>query len=140
MHTKNSLELQASHNSSALSACWKLMPGRAISLQPRNAGVLHMVQGQVWATFDGPHAGHGNESGDCFLRAGEAISIRAGQRLVMESWTSEGEVPVYFEWTPAPALMALHASRWKTAVLQRLQDWGLGLQVAERKTPAAVAL
>jgi hypothetical protein len=60
--------------------------------------MLRLSQGRVWATFDGPHSGHGNESGDHFLWAGQQLAVRAGQRLVLESW---GEVPVVFEWLPA---------------------------------------
>ena len=117
MLSKNSLELQQSNGGPALSGYWKLMPGRAISLQPRVASVLRMAQGRVWITFDGPHAGHGNESGDHFLQAGQQMQVRAGQRLVLESWS---EAPVYFEWSPLPTALTVHAARWKMALSQCL--------------------
>lgn len=127
MLTKNILELQASHGGPALSGCWKLTPGRAISLQPREAGVLRIAQGQVWATFDDPHQGHGNELGDHFLQTGQRLGVRAGQHLVFEPWGAVSETPVYFEWTPVAAAVTVRAPRWNATVMQPLQDLGLAL-------------
>lgn len=134
MLTKNSLELQPSEGGPALSGCWKLALGRAISLQPRTAGVLCILQGRVWATFDGPHPGHGNESGDHFLLAGEQLAVRAGQRLVVEPWSKEA---VYFEWRPAPSAMTVHAARWKQAMTHLLHGGGMS---ADRRSPFSAAL
>ena len=130
MLTKNILELQQSYGGPAVSECWKLMPGRAISLQPRQAGVLRIAQGQVWATFDGPHSGHGNESGDHFLQAGQALAVRAGQRLVFEPWGKAGAAPVYFEWTRLPTADTVRAFRWHAAVVQPLHAGGRALLMA----------
>ena len=129
MLTENFLPIQQAQSTSALSARWKLMPGSAICLHSRKAGVLHIEQGRVWATFDGPHQGHGNEPADHFVQAGQQLALRAGQRLVIEPWCSVREAPVYFAWTPAPAAITVHATRWKTALTQRLQAWGRGLLV-----------
>ena len=57
------------------SGCWSLMQGQAISLLPREAGVLRIASGRVWATMDGPHTGFGNESGDHFLQAGQVLAV-----------------------------------------------------------------
>lgn len=133
MVTKNFLELHQSNGCSSLSGCWKLVPGRAISLQPREPGVLRIAQGQVWATVNGPHEGRGNESGDHFLRAGQALGVSAGQRLVFEPWDAAHETPVYFEWTPGPsAAVTARASRWNGAVVQPLHDLGCALLMAGR--------
>lgn len=132
MRTKNMLELQQSHGGAAVSECCRLMPGRAISLQPREAGVLRIAQGQVWATFDGPHSGPGNESGDHFLQAGQALAVCAGQRLVFEPWGQVGAAPVYFEWTRLPTADIVRVSRWNAVVLQPLRDGGRALLMAGR--------
>lgn len=105
-----------------VSGCWSLMPGTALSLLPREAGVLRIASGRVWATVDGPHAGHGNESGDHFLQAGEVLAVRAGQRLVFEPWGETLRSPVYFDWTPAVVDLAVPATHWQVAVVQPARD------------------
>jgi hypothetical protein len=130
MLSQNVLELQASPGGPALPGVWKLPPGRAISLLPRSAGVLAIEQGRVWATFDGPHAGHANESGDHFLQAGQQICLRDGQRLVVEAWSEARATPVYFEWTPLATADTVCASRWHVAVVQPLHDCGRALLMA----------
>lgn len=116
-------ELQAFHAAPAVSGCWKLIAGRAISLQPRQAGVLKIAQGRVWATVNGAHQGHGNESGDHFLQAGQQLVIGAGQHLVLESCAAPDAAPVYFEWGH---VAAGRASRWQAAV--PLYELGLALR------------
>ncbi|MDO9198898.1 DUF2917 domain-containing protein [Rhodoferax sp.] len=130
MATKNFLELHQPSRSINLSGCWELAPGRAISLQPREAGALRIAQGQVWATVDAPHQGHGNELGDHFLQSGQRLDVRAGQHLVFEPWPLATETPVYFEWTPHPSAVAVSDSRWQLAVIQPLHDLGLALSMA----------
>jgi hypothetical protein len=94
----NVLELQQLNSTPVLPGCWKLMPGQVISLRPREAGALHITQGKAWATFDGPHGAHGIDSGDLCLVAGQALAVRAGQRLVFEPL--DRDQMVCFEWTP----------------------------------------
>lgn len=132
MGINNYLELHQSSGGTAVFACWKLMPGRAISLLPHKAGVLRIAQGQVWATVNGPHAGQGNEPGDHFLQAGQQLAVDAGQRLVFEAWGGAPEAPVYFEWSPVPAAVVVRASRWPVAVAQPLRDLGWSLLMAGR--------
>lgn len=132
MVTHTVFELQSSCTGVSLPGCWKLAPGRAISLQPRETGVLRIAQGQVWATLAGPHQGHGNESGDHFLQHGQQLGVRAGQHLVFEPWGEGCGAPVYFEWTPVSSAASEHASRWHQAVVQPLHDLGLALLMAGR--------
>lgn len=114
----------------ALTGCWRLSSGRAISLQPQETGLLRIAEGQVWATLNGPHQGHGNESGDHFLQTGQHLDVRAGQHLVIEPWAAVSGAPVYFEWTPVSAAVSQHASRWNAAVTQPLRDLARALLMA----------
>lgn len=109
-------KMHQSQSAPTLSICGKLMPGQAFSWLPREAGVFSIAQGGAWLTFDGPHSGHGNESGDQVLQAGQTLVVRTGQRLVIETWSME---PVHFEWTPTR-----QASHW-LAVFQPLIGLGL---------------
>ena len=130
MTPSNALKLHPFHGGATPPGCWKLAPGRVISLQPHEAGLLRIAEGRVWATLNGPHEGHGNESGDHFLQIGQRLHVRAGQHLVMEPWAQASEAPVYFEWTPVSAAVSQQASRWNVAVTQPLHDLGLALLMA----------
>ena len=129
MVTQHFTQLQQSQGA-AVFVCWKLMPGRAISLQPRQAGVLRIEQGQVWATVDGSPRVPANELGDHFLQAGQQLAVRAGQHLVFEPYGAAGATPVYFEWTPLPESVTLRASRWHAAVMRPLRDLGQAVLMA----------
>ena len=85
---------------------WVLPAGHAVTLDVPDASALAITQGRVWATFDGPHQGPANDLGDVVLSAGERISLRAGQRVVIEPW-SVGGAPcaaqgAYFSLEQAP--------------------------------------
>ena len=82
----------------------KLEAGHAMTLQPRAAGVLRVAQGRIWATYDGPHSGPLNDLGDRVVGAGGQLPLRAGQRLVLESWN--GAAPAYFSWHPVGIIPA----------------------------------
>jgi hypothetical protein len=110
-----------------LSGTWKLVPGRAITLQPREAGMLRVAHGRVWATLDGPHAGPRNDLGDHVLGAGERLVLRADQRVVIEAWT--GESPAFFSWDPAAVPEAVASPEW-SRVMQPLADLRLALAMA----------
>lgn len=77
---------------------WKLPAGHAMTLSPREPGLLEVVYGEVWATFDGPHAGPLNDWGDRVVRAGDRLWLHAGQHLVVESWRKDA--PAFFNWEP----------------------------------------
>jgi hypothetical protein len=84
----------------ALPGTWELAAGRAMTLRPREPGVLRVARGRVWATCDGPHAGPLNDLGDRILHAGDALRLPAGQRWVLEAW--RGESAARFDWDPLP--------------------------------------
>ena len=115
-------KLHQSQSAPTLSVCGKLMPGQAFACLPREAGVFSVSQGGAWLTFDGPHAGHGNESGDHVLHAGQRLEVRVGLRGVIETWGAE---PVHFEWTPTrqvrPWLVV-----FRSLMGVGLADWGGG--------------
>jgi hypothetical protein len=79
-----------------LPGTWKLAPGRAMTLQPREEGLLCVVSGRIWLTCDGPHEGALNDLGDHVLDSGAQIRLRAGKRWVIEAWT--GGAPAHFNW------------------------------------------
>jgi hypothetical protein len=102
----------------ALPGTWKLVAGRAITLEPRNAGMLKVAHGRLWLTLEGPHHGRLNESGDHILAVGEQIRLQPGQRVVLEAW-NEGKAS-YFSWDP---VLAAQPARTRSAdLLQPLAD------------------
>jgi hypothetical protein len=130
-------ELQQSSFSCALPGTWRLAAGRAITLQPREAGILRVAHGQLWATFDGPHAGPPNDLGDRFVGVGEHLRLRAGQRLVVEA--RHAKAPAYFSWDPLP--VGAQAPRL-APVIQPLADLRLALVLgagAARRLVAGLA-
>jgi hypothetical protein len=84
-----------------LPGTWKLAAGCAMTLQPRETGVLHIASGRVWVTCDGPHEGALNDLGDHILNAGDQMRLRAGKHWVIEAWS--GGAPAYFNWGRLPA-------------------------------------
>lgn len=108
----------------ALPGTWKLVAGRAITLEPREDGLLRVAHGQLWATTDGPHGGRPDDSGDHMLAAGERLAVHAGQRVVMEAWNHGA--PAYFSWDPLPA-RELARQPASAALVQPLSDLRLAL-------------
>jgi hypothetical protein len=115
MLIKDRHKMHQSQSAPTLSVCGTLLPGQAFSWLPREAGVFRVAQGGAWLTFDGPHSGPGNASGDHVLQAGQKLAVHAGQRLVIETWGAE---PVQFEWMPT------RKTRVWRAVFQPLMGWG----------------
>ncbi len=128
--------VQKSQQSSAMACAdgasgWCLESGRALTLQPRDAGELRVSQGRIWATLDGPHAGPANQAGDLVLQAGERLALRPGQRVVIESWDPVAQGPACLVWNTRPARLPVSArsgSRWQVAVVQPLRDLRLALR------------
>ena len=132
MTGQHNLQLQSPDAGPAVAGSWQLAAGRAISLRPRQAGMLRITQGRVWATLDGPQQGAGNESGDRFLQSGQRLRVDAGQHLVLEPWPEPAEAAVYFEWIPVVAAASASAARWNAAVMQPLREIGQALLMAGR--------
>ncbi|MEO6292554.1 MAG: DUF2917 domain-containing protein [Burkholderiaceae bacterium] len=79
--------------------CWPLAANRALSLHPVQTSVLHIAQGRVWATLGEGVQPRDAGYGDCFLEAGDALEVQAGQRVVFES--VDRVEPVYFSFIPS---------------------------------------
>ena len=86
--------------------------------------MFKVAHGQMWVTCDGPHQGARNESGDHFVAAGETVLLRAGQRMVVESWNWQN--PSYFTWDPLPVRARTAAPRFN-AIVQPLADLRLAI-------------
>ena len=86
---------------------WVLPAGCAITLDVSDESALAITQGRIWATFDGPHQGPANDLGDVILAAGERLALHAGQRVVIEPWSSGGMAcasqSAYFSLEHSPA-------------------------------------
>ncbi len=117
----------------AVSGCWKLGDGRALTLRPNRPGVLRITHGRVWITFDHAQRDDGVRGGDHFLRAGDSLQLLPGQALVMESWNVAKNAAAYFSWDPSPVTLGLaiverralafaRNPQWHTGVLQPLRD------------------
>ena len=97
--------------------CWRLPAGRAISLYPDRSGWVHVVQGRVWATLDGPHAG---PEADLFLKDGDHLLVKGGQRVVIEPFGAGGlATAAAFDWRPADGR---RLSPWALAVAEPVAD------------------
>lgn len=127
MTSSSFLEFQASQSQGTVPGFWKLAPGRALSLQPRQSGLLRVAQGQVWVTLDAEQEGAGNELGDYFLQPGEQLAVRPGQHVVLESVERAEHAPVYFEWEPISAVASAPVAQNATVVTQPLRDLGVAL-------------
>lgn len=88
-----------------LAGVWKLPAAAALRLRAAQDGELRIAHGRVWATFDGAGLG-GALTGDHFLSRGEALPLRAGQTLVIESFGVGHAASAYFGWQPALQLAA----------------------------------
>lgn len=117
-------QTQQSAAVAALPGTWKLVAGRALTLKPRETGVLRVAHGNMWVTFDGPHHGPSNNLGDHVIGVGQPLRLAAGQRLVVEPW-GPGQT-AYFSWDPVPATVASPSRRF-AAVVQPLADLRLAL-------------
>ncbi|MDH4418201.1 MAG: DUF2917 domain-containing protein [Acidovorax sp.] len=144
MSARNVLESQQSVQAvlagRSAAGCWKLTPGRALSLHPRERGVLEIAQGRVWLTLSGALPSHQPADlpadwvpgvVDHLLQPGDCLDIAAGQHVVMESWSPAG-LPgedVAFHWHgaaatgPAQGQRALRpAAEWECGVVLPLRD------------------
>ncbi|MDB5743395.1 MAG: hypothetical protein JWR68_1710 [Polaromonas sp.] len=101
----------------------RLAPGRAMTLQVRQRGVLHITHGGVWATLEqaGPHVAA--RAGDHFLRCGQRLPLVPGEAVVLEPYLPGEPAPACFSWAPS-------ATSWRTGVVQPLVDLRLAMGLA----------
>lgn len=95
-------------------APWQLPRGCALSLKPRVAGVLRVSCGRAWVTLDLSFSSPAAQAGDHFVEPGHDLVLRAGQRLVLESWPAAGADHIHLVWEPAAP--SAWATRWQTAM------------------------
>ena len=124
-----SMLTQSQQSAARLPGTWRLDGARAVTLRPREDGVLRIAHGRVWLTFDGPHGGPPDAQGDQILGAGDRVRVRAGQRLVMESW--DRRQPAYFSWDFATHPQLVRVPRTQ-AVAQSWADLRLALVFGAR--------
>lgn len=114
----------------ALSGCWKLAAGRALTVHASQAGVLRIAHGRVWVTFNNAGQDLRVRAGDHFLSRGESLSLSSGEAVLMESYGVGHASSAYFSWEPAAAasaVPALKATGWRAGVVQPLVDLRLAL-------------
>lgn len=75
----------------------RLVPGCALTIRPRESGVLRIGRGSAWVTLDGPHPVHPRACGDRVLGPGDTLPLARGQRVVIEAW--DRDEPVWFAWS-----------------------------------------
>ena len=129
MSYTNFSEFQQSRSTTVVSGVWKLAAGHALSLRPRQSGVLRIAHGQAWATLDVLHSGRGNQSGDHLLRAGQEFMVHAGQHLVFETMERSDGSAVFFEWTPQISNAAVGELQGAAVVTQPWHELGQALDM-----------
>lgn len=113
--------------SAARAGAWRLHPGCAMSLRPKDTAVLHIRRGRVWVTLGEPGVMSPDGAGDRFLQDGDVLTVPASARLVMESLAPrDASDPVCFDWTEVAAPVA-EAGRFARDVLLPLRDLGSAL-------------
>ena len=110
-----------------LAGFWKLGAGRALTLHATQAGVLRIAHGRVWATFDSASQDIQVRAGDHFLSRGESLTLKAGESIVMESFSAGHAASAYFSWEPTAACAAVRQpaaepAGWRAGVLEPLGD------------------
>ncbi len=134
MIANNALKLQQFQDGMSLPGFWKLAPERAVTLNPSEAGVLRVAQGQVWATLDGPHHGPANDWGDVVLHSGEQLKLMPGQHVVVEPFGDAVNEPAYFSWEPLDTLsqsaVPVEDAGWQDALARPIpQDDEISISV-----------
>lgn len=136
-----------------LAGCWKLEARHALSLRPRQPGVLEIAQGRAWVTLTGAAQALPE---DHVLHAGDRLSLRPGQHAVVEAWGPHGAADaagvLAFRWDcalPVAGSVASDSARaegaaavvvcWDRAVAQPLRDLRLALGQGGRAVVGAAA-
>lgn len=79
---------------------WRLAPHCAMSLWPRRASQILIVQGSAWITWSSTMFQNGGTGADYFLQPGQILDVPAKAHLVMES-RHPGQA-VHFDWRELP--------------------------------------
>lgn len=119
----------------SLAGRWTLGAGRALTLQARQAGVLRITQGCVWATFDNAWQDGSVRGGDYFVGQGESLSLAGGETVVMEACDRHDAPGAGFSWEPAPGaagMPVLLSAGWRAAMAQSAAELRLGLGLVLR--------
>ena len=120
----------------APTARWLLARGCAVTYFPREAGVLRVQSGRVWATLNpspwSPRSRWNpqDDAGDFFVAPGQDLPLRAGQGVVIESWPAGSDASSSLVWEPLRA--SAKNARWQQAVAEPLRDIGRGLVMVGR--------
>jgi hypothetical protein len=113
---------------------WQLSEGRALRLAAESrARWLRVTQGRLWLT----HSAQGPEELplDCWLDAGDAVELPAGQDAVVEAWPcARFEL---LEGAPAEAVSASIALKPSAALRQWLQGWKSPSPASAASSPCA---
>lgn len=108
-------------DSPVLSVCAALAPRQTFLLRPRAAGVVHVTQGRLWLTLDGPHVGPANAWGDHVLYAGQSMTLRGGASALLEGWPVEAGSVSQWEWRPMLTLGDALTSRVRRGLMHSLR-------------------
>jgi hypothetical protein len=119
---------------------WSQAKGTARTFRAHKAGVLRVTFGRAWATLsNSAHTAGWSpqprwcpelDPGDLFLGPNSALTLRAGQSVVIESWPADRDSGTGFVWEPLAA--SAGAQRWHVAVVQPTRELGQGLLLVLR--------
>jgi hypothetical protein len=109
---------ESTHQSGTCAGAWMLAARKAMSLRPREQGVLEVKHGKVWITVEGPHGGIPGDTGDHVLAAGERITVQAHRHVVIEAWKDRD---VCFDWVPLPQAASAQAGA-REALIEPLRE------------------
>lgn len=121
---------------SSSSQSWSLRKGQAQTFIPSAAGILRVKHGQVWATLNAsswspqPRWCPEIDAGDIFVMPGHDLALKAGQRVVLESWPVGDVAASRLQWEPLPASQS--SQRWQRSVVQPVHELACGLKVVVR--------
>jgi hypothetical protein len=135
MDTKHQQKLHQSTGANSIKTMvpWTLLAGRALTLRPTTSGVLRVSHGRAWATLDVDRRSLTSDAGDHFLNPENALVLRAGQRVVIESWPVAGASGIGLVWEPE--VHQRKASLWDVAVLLPVRAMRHGLIRVARAMP-----
>jgi len=109
---------------------WLLSQGQAQTFTPDRDGVLRVQSGRAWVTMNrsypcsDPVARTWMADDDLFMDATASLSLRAGQTIVVESWSIDPAAGVTLAWE---VVSNSRAQRWQLTVVQPAHELAQGL-------------